>query len=281
MISNETGTYIGIVIGIVGIIISLWPVLNKKTKFFDYAFGEYDANNTAIYAKRTGILWKINWGVSIFVMIILYCMAFKILPFMLLSIDTVYVFIAGYTIQTVSIIIKDLFHNKYAYKTNTLKIFQMRFDSIESLNLSIITEVGMLLIVVLISFIFHMLKVDVGLIIVLAISSLFSCYYRMCEESCDLLHLHKVRNLTLVTKDGTTFDNLKTYSDLGNSVRIQDSKFLVRYISKDAINWIIKDLDEKSLISIIREKCKGNDKQENTTFKDSSHDGQLHNTESK
>lgn len=253
--SDQYWDIINAFIGVAGLVIALRPFLGKKEKFLEYPFGEYNTAESALLAKRSGLLWKTNWAVFIIIILIMYMYVFRLTDIGFLGQSSRYDFIIIYIILFVSIGIKDIFHNICAYKKKTEKLFNKYFDSIERLHQIVIIEIMVFLGECLLSFALH-IEIKIFIFIILATLSIFFCLFRMIEEMCEYIHLRKVNSLSIKMTDGIVYKDVKEYVDLGNVIRITDAPHTVRYLSKESIISITKILDSKCILNIIREKSK-------------------------
>lgn len=242
---------ITIVIGIIGLILAGWPLLKIGSKYFDYPFCEFDTSQSRIYKKQAGILWKINWAITLCIILFAYCNNI-IVVMGLAHGNKSYDFLAIYIILTAGNIIKDLFHNIFAYKKRIEKIFIVLFDDIEILHLIVFLELSVLLTIVLLAF-FQALGEDKIVIVSLITLELCYCLYRALEEMCNLIHLHPVTSLYIKMNDGTVYEEIIEYSESHNSIRIMNASRTVIFLSKDAINSISKILEKNRLLDKVKE----------------------------
>ena len=116
-----------------------------------------------------------------------------------------------------------------------------------TIELVVLLFIGML-------FAFHVINKRIIILASLIIFELFFCMFKMLEEMCNLIHLHEVNSLSIKMNDGTTYTEIKAYSEMRNSIRIVNTSYIVEYLSKDAIRSITKILEKKRLIDVVREK---------------------------
>ena len=130
---------ISIIIGIISLILAIIPLLQKEFKFFDYPFCEYDLAHSCLYNKRVSLLWKANWAIATGLIFWAYFNYLRDVIVLLRSNNSINYF-AIYLAQMTGIVIKDSFHNVFAYKRKAETLFKKFLDDIEYLNLIILIE---------------------------------------------------------------------------------------------------------------------------------------------
>ena len=248
--------FVSIIISIIGLLLAAWPIIQNETRYFDYPFAEFDTAQAALYSKRVAALWKLNWFAYCAIIFIEYLVYDKLgsVPVQGHHDDRTAII---YIIAVAPIIIKDSFHNVFAYKKKTERLFLSWFDNLESLNILILLEV-VALAGVWISFINTIIYKRLALFIVIIVLELFFCIFRMLTEISELIHLHKVNRLSIKMNDGTIYEKITSYEDQRNSIRIMTNTNEILFLSKSAISTITKEIDKSRLVDIVRKTAEKN-----------------------
>ena len=163
------------------------------------------------------------------------------------------------TIMIAPVIIKDLFHNIIIYKDWFINLYRKHSPTPNTLNIVYGIDVVILFITIVTIFNADNEKYKVGAYFTLAIAFALSfCIYRVISEAEELLYSRAVKELSIKTTDGDTYNHIKMYVERKNTICIKIKNDEALYIPKDQIVYVKKVICKNHMMDDILDAVRNN-----------------------